>query len=228
MLVLGLHGSLTAGVNVLVPSPVKPASESSRRCWGGGGKNLPLGPFYFPTNVFPTCRRTLRGHGTRWLDVIVGTRICFFQCPSELLVLWPPALGTRGELACYTEYARRTHLSVVKGKKPIVRKKSPMKAFSRNPMSPVAADGLRRALLCVPEESRSSNPSSPRQHHRCLCFEQKQPALLSHEIHKLICIRGIAGWPRITPAPRRTVGETLSGSEMGFTLFTLHQILAWS
>ena len=55
---------------------------------------------------------------------------------------------TNAELHCQTSYREhQTHLSVVKGKKPIVQKKSPMKTFSLNPTSPVAGDGLRRALF---------------------------------------------------------------------------------
>ncbi len=42
-----------------------------------------------------------------------------------------------------------THLSVVNGRKPIMLKNSPMKTFSLNPTSPVAGDGLRRALMGV-------------------------------------------------------------------------------
>jgi len=47
--------------------------------------------------------------------------------------------------------AHRTHLSVVKGRKPIVRKNSSMNTFSLIPTRPVAAEGLRRALLYVPK-----------------------------------------------------------------------------
>ena len=38
----------------------------------------------------------------------------------------------------------------MKGRKPIVRKNSPMNSFSLNPTSPVAGDGPRRALWSVP------------------------------------------------------------------------------
>lgn len=50
-----------------------------------------------------------------------------------------------------------SHLSLVNGRKPIVRKYSPMKTFSLKPIRPVAGDGLRRALLFHP---RSPSPNT--------------------------------------------------------------------